>query len=219
MVRSLFQIFQQIRLEQKLSSSSSWSMGSITVFFNAMGIQVSRYFKIRLAKVLHCPLKSVPRSHIKVRKLLKGFTKLPMVGSGQSNSDSLLILGFILIQQQLVSCHGLFNTPSSPSTGTSFVRMARHHTSGCSTRLIQVLWFMLGKESWLMFKPSPPPPKASFESSASEPTHCGWGNVSSLECTSWLTKADSQNPNSRRFVQRTATQPLTNGKSTQRESA
>ena len=34
-------ISQQIRLESKLSSSSTWSMGSLIAFFNAMVIQVS----------------------------------------------------------------------------------------------------------------------------------------------------------------------------------
>ena len=73
--------------------------------------------------------------------------------------SSVLIWGFIQIQQQLVSCPGSFLTLSSPSIATSFVRMARHHTSGCSTRLIQVRWFISGKEFWPIIKP-PLPPKS-----------------------------------------------------------
>ena len=111
-----------------------------------------------MARIFHCPLKSVPHTH-KVKGTVGWFHKTLCLslwsGQGQSNWDSLLILDFILIQQQLVSCRGLFNMLSSPSTGTSFVRMARHHTSGCSTRLIQVLWFISGKQFWLMFKPEP----------------------------------------------------------------
>ena len=101
----------------------------------------------QVGKDLSLPTQISPHTHIKVTELLKDFARLLMVRSGQSNLDSLLILEFILIQQQHVSYHGLFNMLSSPSTGTSFVRMARHHTRGCSTRLIQLLWFISGKES------------------------------------------------------------------------
>ena len=92
--------------------------------------------------IFHCPLKSFPRTHMKVRESSKGFAKLFMVRSGQSNSDSLLILEFILIQQQPISCLGSLSMLSSPSIDT----------------------------------------------------HCDWGNVSSLECTSWLTKVTFSKP-------------------------
>ena len=59
----------------------------------------------------------------------------------------------------------------------------------------KVLWFILGKAFWLMFKP-PLPPKSFVESPGSEALldHCGCGNVSSLECTSWLTRVRFSKP-------------------------
>ena len=193
-VLSLFQISQQIRLESKLSSRFIMVNGFTHSVLQCDGHSGLMKLQDQVGKDLHCPLKSVPHIHIKVRELLKGFTRLFMVRSGQSNLDSLLILEFILTQQQLVSCHGLFNMLSSPSTETSFVRMARHHTSGCSTRLIQVLWFISGREFWLMCKPSLPPKSFIWGLSLRSTTHCGWGNASSLECTSCLTMVRFSKP-------------------------
>ena len=51
---------------------------------------------------------SPPYSHQSQGTVERNFIRLCMVRSGQSNSDSLLIWGFIQIQQQLVSCPGSF---------------------------------------------------------------------------------------------------------------
>ena len=71
----------QISLEANPSSSSLWSMCSLIVFFNAMVTQVSCNFKISLAKIFHCLLKSVPHIDSKVRELWKG------VRSGRSSGS------------------------------------------------------------------------------------------------------------------------------------
>ena len=120
-----------------------------------------------------------------------------MVKSGQSNPDSLLILEFILTQQQLVSCLGSFSMPSSPSTGPSFVRMVRQHTNGCSARLmLRSCGSFRGKSSGSCSS-HPSLPKASFEGSASAALPIVFGNM----CHHWNAhhgsrKSDSPNPNS-----------------------
>ena len=72
--------------------------------------------------------------------------------------------------------------------GTSFVRMERPRTNGCSTRLIQVLWFISGNEFWLMFNPNLPPKSFTWGLSLRSTTLCGWANVSSRACTLLLTQ-------------------------------
>ena len=101
----------------------------------------------QVGKDLSLPTQSVPHILIKARQLSKDFARPCMVRSRQPNSD-LLISEFIPIQQQLVSRPGPGSSSmlSSRSPATSFVRVERPHTSGCSTRLIQVLWFILGNE-------------------------------------------------------------------------
>ena len=51
-----------------------------------------------------------------------------------------------------------------------------------------------GKEFWLMFKPPLPPKSFVWGLSLRSITHCCWEHVSSLECTSWLTKVRFSKP-------------------------
>ena len=60
---------------------------------------------------------SSPYSH-QSQGTVEGFTRPCVVRSGQSSSDSLLILELILIPRQLVSRPGSFSMLSSRSTGT-----------------------------------------------------------------------------------------------------
>ena len=154
-----------------------------------MDIQVSWNFRTKLAKIFHCPLKSVPHSHIKVRELLKGFARRFLVRSGQSNSDSLLILEFIQIQQQLV-----------------MPWIAQHAVFTINRCLIRQDGSFRGKSSDSCSS-HPSLPKASFESSTSEAllivveeTRHHWN----AHCGS--RRSDSQNSDSQPFDQRTAIQ-------------
>ena len=166
MVLSLFQIFSKSALKLFIMVNGfTHSVLQHDVLSGLMKLQD------QAGKDCHCLLKSAqsplltPKlGNCRARKL-SCVARPCMVRSGQSNLDSLLILELIPIQQKLVSRPELFSMLSSRLTGTSFIRMERPYMSASSTRLIHVLWFILGAMAHVQSQP--PFPKASFASSAS----------------------------------------------------